>query len=628
MAAGSVQNIVETTFTVGDHASSQFSQIGGAAQQAGQHLSGLNSLVGIAKAAFAGWLTGEAIHKVTELGDKFEQNQIKIGGMLAALGQAGDINEGLKMADQTIQAINVAAAKLPGEAEEYVDVFRGVFPQVQRSIGGSLEQMYGFTNKLTAIGKAFGLDSGIIARETAMMLQVGHGRAGSHIVLWQSLLPYIQKAAGNMTLTAEEFNKMSEQARGKLIENAFKGLQPMLDKSAESFDAMKGAAVSSIKMIARLGTQPLFEGIKSGLGEFNALLMDDKGALTTFGKHIADVGASISTHIVDAFVAASDVVSTITQKLDQLGDSPAMMSLKNIGIQLGDLTGDVGSSISKHFANSVDVHGAEKYSASESSDQVVTSLASMLESLTGAVVPTTDAIISMGAAALGFVQQAAPGVAQASDEVTGPLVDIWDNLMAGVSSTFEHLKAPFESLGSHFGNMAKSLGDMLVPILNLTAKAVQYMMEGVNEFVDKCIWPLMDSVHELIDEFSKLFSAIGSLIGMIPGAQSGPRGNASILDAGETKGFMDWMKDQNAGGVLAHQLQGSIQSLKKAVSPHTPGARGGGQTTQDFRFSKFYLDQKFAEGYDPDRIATTIIAGIGKTGEHRLQSGHEPGGIR
>jgi len=48
------------------------------------------------------------------------------------------------------------------------------------------------------------------------------------------------------------------------------------------------------------------------------------------------------------------------------------------------------------------------------------------------------------------------------------------------------------------------------------------------------------------------------------------------------------------------------------------------QITQDFRGSRFEIQQNFAEGFDPDRIAVAFTDDLGKVGERRLQSGLAP----
>jgi hypothetical protein len=48
------------------------------------------------------------------------------------------------------------------------------------------------------------------------------------------------------------------------------------------------------------------------------------------------------------------------------------------------------------------------------------------------------------------------------------------------------------------------------------------------------------------------------------------------------------------------------------------------QPYNDFRGSKFDITQKFAEGFDPDRIAVAFANDLAMMGERKLQSGFSP----
>lgn len=252
-------------------------------QQVDEAKESLLSVGGAVKAFVAGF----AIKEIASIGSTFEQNQIQIAGFLSALGQSSDFNQGLKDAQGVIQQITKDAAILPGEAQEYIDVFKAGLPFVQAAMpGGSLNDITKFTNQLTAIGKTFGLDSGLIAREFDHMLSPGKGMASLRLPLFRQLLSFMPKMANGARVTAESFNAMSAPKRLELLQQTFEKLQPMLDASASSFDAMWGAAVSAVKQLTRVATVPLFKAFKKGLDQFNAALYKADGTLTDFGAAI------------------------------------------------------------------------------------------------------------------------------------------------------------------------------------------------------------------------------------------------------------------------------------------------------------------------------------------------------
>lgn len=250
-----------------------------------------------------GALTGLVAKQIATIGSQFESNRIQIAGFFTALGQSPDFETALSAADQTLDMISAAAAKLPGEAEEYQEVFMNTFSFVKTAVGGSIEQMTDFTNQLTAIGKAGQLPAAQIARET-MELLADEGRATNINRLWIQLLPLLKRVQGQAKLTKEQFNAMTAPQRAELMRKAFAGLKPMLDAAANSFDAMWGAAISGAKKLTRLGTQGLFEGMKVGLSQLVGIFFDANFNLTETGKTavaaIHKVSKVITTLVTDA----------------------------------------------------------------------------------------------------------------------------------------------------------------------------------------------------------------------------------------------------------------------------------------------------------------------------------------
>lgn len=252
---------------------------------------------------------GFGLAKIAKIGSTFEQNRIAIAGFLSALNLSSDFNAGLTDAADIIKQITLDAAKLPGEAEEYIEVFKAALPFVQKAIpGGSLKDMTNFTNQITAIGKTLGVDAEQIGRDTALMLSP-KGRAGGHVRTFQQMLPFMRNIKGQADLTAESFNQMTAPQRFDLLQKAFETLQPMLSESATSFDAMWGAAKSAVIQITRLSTTPLFEGMKRSLNAFNALFFDANGKVTEFGQNFIDNAKEIGIWIGRVVTAGVDIVT-------------------------------------------------------------------------------------------------------------------------------------------------------------------------------------------------------------------------------------------------------------------------------------------------------------------------------
>ncbi len=276
--------------------------------------------LGNAVKAFA---TGFVAKSIADINSSFEQNRIQIAGFLNALNLAPSFTTGLTEADGIIQKIITDAARLPGEAEEYIEVFKSNAAFLKTAMpGADAGQIAAFTNRLTAVAKtvASTMDAGQIARESGMLLGA-QGRAGTHNVLWQKLMPFLMQVDGQAKITAQSFNAMTQPKRVELLNKAFDKLQPALDAASDTFDAMWGAAVSGARQFVRAATPGLFKGLKTGIAAVTGMFIDGDGKLTAFGESIAHLGRDIGTfvtrtlrmvfglskalfHLVDSSVAA------------------------------------------------------------------------------------------------------------------------------------------------------------------------------------------------------------------------------------------------------------------------------------------------------------------------------------
>jgi len=65
-------------------------------------------------------------------------------------------------------------------------------------------------------------------------------------------------------------------------------------------------------------------------------------------------------------------------------------------------------------------------------------------------------------------------------------------------------------------------------------------------------------------------------------------------------------------------MKGEVPIMLRPNTTEAPGERAG--TVNDFRGSKFDITQKFAEGFDPDRIAVAFTNDLAALGERAMQS--------
>jgi hypothetical protein len=281
-------------------------------------------------AAAGAVLGGLAVKAIANISDEYEQNTIALAGFFDALGISSDFNAGMKEAATTMDQIIRDAALLPGEADEYIEMFRGGLPVIKDAVPDwKVEQITEFTNKLAAIGHTLKVPHQVAAREMQELFVAGQGHATRINILFKRFLPFLRQVQGQAKLTQESFNKMTAPERLELFKASFSKLDPMLKRSASSFDAMKGAIISAAKMLTRRGGEVLFEGMKRGIAKLNAAFFTADGAMTALGKRVVDVGNSIGGMVTQAVESVAALVEWF------LKSDTAMMAVKATAVLLG-----------------------------------------------------------------------------------------------------------------------------------------------------------------------------------------------------------------------------------------------------------------------------------------------------
>lgn len=643
MGAGGVTEDVNVHFDVtGDPAakagviSQQFSALGDIISKATGAATSFAAIV-------AAGVGGMALHGLIGLNDQFEQTQIVIGGFLNTLGVAGTYAQGFDLAANVMERIRIDAAALPGEAEDYIEVFKAGLPVVQKAVGGTITEMTAFTNRYTAIAKTLQVDSAQAARDLQLMLG-DTGRAGGHVKTFQQLLPFLHKVEGQANLTAASFNKMTAPERAKILTDAMGKLAPMLEKSAHSFDAMKGAIISNGKALLRLSSEPLFEFAKEQLSQLNSMLFDTNGKMTPLAERIVGVGRNISEHVVSGMAAAIEGVKALSHAWDKLASSQAFNTVAQLASSLLDSAGAAGAGLGKLFGGP---------------DSATKMFSGPLEEAVGAVAMVLSAVSPLGTlfgAMLGRLATHTEAVASmfnsASDTIESAVVilGIWlDSITRG---------------GAIMGDLAAQVLPGFFGLISQTADALIPFAQAVDAVHQQYVARIMPIVQNLVDQFNRLVSATGPLIESIVQLAS----DAELLDVvfgtlyegleetamqltvfvsalssvierinalvGKVAGVKtDNAPMQDPGNYTIYPGAPSNGVAPRAVSTldkaHAQGGAtgahgGGGRAVNDFRFSQFDITQKFAEGFDPDRIAVAFSEDLGRIGEMRRQSGFDP----
>jgi hypothetical protein len=286
----------------------------------------------------------EMLASVLDLHGAAEQARTAIAGLLTAGGFPGadDFATSLQLADEIIKQMRVDARELPGEFKDLQHIFQ--FSIIGGAEAGkSIRQIERMAAQVMAVSKAFGLQSEVAGREFAMLME---GRAGAHIALFSKLKPFMGEG-----MTAEAFNQLSAPDKWRAIEKALAGFSPMVKEYGRTWEAVSSTAQDHLRTLLRVGTAPLFEGIKHALEGLNAWFEANQTTVEAYaqvvGKALADAFAwvlnilkAIGPPIADFFSGIGDVAKATFGTLKELVTSVSSVLSTVLGPAVGGRIAD------------------------------------------------------------------------------------------------------------------------------------------------------------------------------------------------------------------------------------------------------------------------------------------------
>lgn len=605
----SIQQIVQTTMQLvgGSAFMAGMRGMGSAAESASASISKMQMMSIPIKSIMTGLVGSYAINQVTSLGSAFELTQLKMAGFFTALGESDNFAGGLRLAEFSMRKIEIAAAALPGEAEDYVRVFTQALPQIQKGVGGSLDDMMAFSNRITAIGSMFQIDSRQLSHDVQRMLAVGKGLAGFDVRTFTEMLPFLQQVEGQANLNTEAFNKMTNVERAKLLTKAMEQLQPMLDQASGTWDAMKGAIITSAKQITRLSTAPLFDGMKSGLGALNSMFYDASGNASDLTYNIIAVGRVLSSSIVDT-------LGSVRSGFAWMADNGAAMIERAFSARIDGFLG------LQSFASGNAFQMGAKSDPLEPLYRTVDNLIASFNYLGSTLGPVWDYMQMIGGVAEGLAALVLPALAESIFSVIQPLADFWASISAVGMEIMDWLLPHIAVLGKGIADLIIGIGDFLYPALKIVGSVFTWLANMIKDYVVPVFGFLVWSIGKLASFIGTTLSEMGKGANEFYGWS---KKEAPQLVEASAKG---WFSDiSKAIAAEREKMRARDQMFDpNSRKSRVPASRGGANVTQDFRFSRFTIDQQFAQGYDPDRIAVMFAKKVASAGAMRLQSGFEP----
>lgn len=274
MMLGGLTRQVETVFTVADKASAPAK---GIAKSFGNVASSAAS-VGKIVAGFTAASAGVFLKSVIDIGSEFEETTNSIAGNLKAFNLAPTFAKAQEAAGRALDVIDAKAAKLPGEAEQYIEVFKAGLPKAIESGLTDMTKIADFTSNYTAVAISNQIDSTQAAGDLFRMLS---GQAGLDVRTFTALAPHLK-------MTAKDFNALSIEQRRLALENVVGKFADQTGASADFAGAKIGELTSLYRKLIREGSKPLFEGVKVVLTDVISLISKNQVPIQNFVRAFSE----------------------------------------------------------------------------------------------------------------------------------------------------------------------------------------------------------------------------------------------------------------------------------------------------------------------------------------------------
>jgi len=566
--------------------------------------------------------------------------------------------QGRQMARGTIGTMTQLAATLPGEVDDYMQSFSMNLAHISKARGMTINRAAGLVSNLTAGAISSGIDSGQAARDLMQFLTVGpHIVDRSWVEVWAN---YARDPRTHRKLQANDITRMNADQRVRVLEDIASQLGPLMNATGDSFDAMIGTLKSAQHELRLAFTEPIFN-------EFKNLISSTNNQLGRFYDRIAN-GTSWLGKII-----AGNVVHRVVEVVNDLDLAVYKFAMFTLPRWVGNLTsfgsmlrrnGGIAHAYFGQFATGggglikrqMDAHGVSNGDLAKGALSLMAGRGLAMVAarvglgpwgfVIGSVLSRmlmngqlTQTFLALGRA-VAFLAPSVLALVSVVSRVWFALVDLagvilstlLPILVTGLGTALNFVliivTAAFNLLSQVVLMVAYPIIVLFVVALQGAAMVVQVVMAlfqalvGVMgtgstttaDFIDALQW-----CTEQLNEFTRSLQNDTNYLMHEMGLMSDAEYNASMAHAG--------LGERTRPGWL-NDLQAAINNIKNAV---TPDGRAGNQPpaprphmNQDFRYSRFDITQRFAEGFDPDRVASAFADELAGLAENRLESGFQP----
>lgn len=571
--------------------------------------------------------------------------------------------QGRQVARSLIRDMNQMAAILPGEANDYMQTFSMSLPFLSQGRGMTDQRAARLSSYLTAGGIAGGIDAQQSGRDLMQFLTTGpHITDRSWTEVWSQ---YATRNNGQR-VSAEQIRGMTTTQRIEILENISRQLQPMMDATGDSYEALKGTLNSFKHELYLFITEPLFDSWKNVLRQaglqFEALRLTVGPVARVFSAFAAKGIDKLAAHIPEAAARIADWFQRMPDHLEALGH--VFVQVGNLYRQsnIGGMAGAAGGAAGSMYRTTRDYVGAHfagqgpltlalfRFFAPDVLAVVLMRAFGIALGPVGFLITSLIARVFTSGGGGGIIA----ALANAFQWIYPPLLQLamglyrfYEALMEiGAVLTETILPPIIEVIGAlvtgllHLGvflfgvlgNLAAIIIAAVIPVLSVfvigfqTAWTILSVLfrqfaslfgaanTSTMDFVDglRMMAQMMrDWIHEVSNDLSYLLHELHLI--------SDDEYNARITNNPTVTQVPRWMQD------LRNQMRGITFDLQDGGSARTGRAPPNRPSVhQDFRYSRFDITQKFADGFSPERVAAAFVGDLESMASQRLSSGFAP----
>lgn len=570
--------------------------------------------------------------------------------------------QGRQAARGLIQDMNRMAAVLPGEANDYMQAFSTALPFMSQARGMTDQRAARLSSYLTAGGIAGGVDAEQSSRDLMQFLTTGpHMTDRSWVEVWS------QYATRNgRRVSAEQIRSMNTTQRVEVLENIANQLQPMMDATGDSYEALKGTLNSFKHELYLFITEPIFDswkGVLRALGlQFEALRLTVGPVARVFSEVVAEQINRLATRVPAAAARVAAWFTEMPEHLGKVGSAivavqrffgPAATIARNTVSAAGGIGGGVMGYAREHLTQNGlwgDLGPALlRFFAPEILVMVLWRVFGVALGPVGLLITTLLVRIFTGGSAGSIIHSLMSAFAMLAPVVTsvvGGTYRLYEALMETAASIIEVLIGPVIELAgvvlTGFGEIIMLVGGLLgnllagvimallvvvVPLvigfqtLFAVASAGWRMLIGLFGGMSTASFDVIDALRESVralkgwnKEFMDSLYYLMHEFGMLSDSEYATRIQANAA----ASGMPQWLTDLRN---RTRNILGEISDTSTRTG-HAPPNRP--QVHQDFRYSRFDITQKFAEGFSPERVGAAFTSDLEAMANQRLSSGLAP----